>query len=123
MKLITSPENLIIDLEGPEKLFALRQNVLIRKQDIADVSFHARFQEWAKMELRIPGTYMPGVLLAGSYFTGKSWDFFYVRNPRGLFSPRCLNVLVIETLVNRFRRIVVSSTAEEGARIVSWSRE
>ncbi|MBT3273754.1 MAG: hypothetical protein HN368_11395 [Spirochaetales bacterium] len=122
MKLITSPESLTIDLEGPEILFALRQNVFVRKLDIANISFHARFQDWDKMELRLPGSYMPGVLLAGSYFTGKGWDFFYLKKPRGLFNPYCTDVLVIETLISKFKRIAVSSNAQDASRVIAWGR-
>ena len=121
MKLILSETTLRIELEGAEKLFALHQGVTVRREDIIDAQYHACFQSWQKVELRLPGAYLPGVLLSGSFLTNNGWDFIYLKNPRGFINPHATDVLVVETHLKRFRRIIVNSTAEEALRVTTWA--
>jgi len=120
MKFSTTKDELSIELHGREQLWALRARVRINKKDIKSIKYQKNFKDWRKWEVRMPGASIPGHLVAGSYWTEEGWDFIYITDPRGLYKPLADNVLVVETKLDRYKRIIVSMPAKEANKIVSW---
>ena len=108
MHIYTDENGIIIEFHGKEQFFALRAKVNVLYEVIVEANYQEKFQDWRKWEVRMPGTGLPNVLLAGSYWTEDGWDFLYVNNPRGMLKPIAENVLVITTTQERYRRLVLS---------------
>jgi hypothetical protein len=113
-------DGVCVELHGREQFWALRAKIRILTETITDVRFEPEFSDWRRWEVRMPGTHLPTRLLAGSYWTEEGWDFLYVRRPLGLARPRAVNVLVVETTVDRYRRLILSSDAAESSSIIKW---
>jgi hypothetical protein len=120
MQIMTDKDDLSVVLHGKEQLWAIRARVKVPKSTILSVRFEPKFQDWRKWEVRIPGTHIPRVLMAGSYWTEEGWDFLYVKKPRGLRKSRLENVLVVETDQNRYRRLIVSCDSKQADKIIKW---
>lgn len=123
MKLITTPQHLIVDLEGAEVLWGMKSKVIVLKNSISDLEWCPEFSDWRKYEFRMPGTYVPGAIIAGSFWTNAGWDFIYVRQPHGMWRPRLPDVLVIETKNERYKRIIVNCSSKEAERLRAWLKK
>lgn len=122
MILQTDPEKFYVELHGREQVAALRAKVTTLKDTITGVRFEPLFEDWRKWQIRMPGTYAPRLLMAGSYWTEEGWDFIYAKRPRGFYKPCLENVLVIETTENRFRRIIIGCDEAKAEEIITWWR-
>jgi hypothetical protein len=120
MLITTTKLGICLELHGREQLWALRAKVNIPRETITDVRFEPKFQDWRRWEVRMPGTVLPKVIYAGSYWTEEGWDFMYVKRPRGFIKPMVEDVLVIETNQNRYRRAIISYDEKEALKIVKW---
>lgn len=81
MQLVLDADRLELSLEGIEHVLAFR---------IAPVSVHlahviraeAALPPWTWKQLRAPGTAIPGVIKAGTYYTPRGKEFWYVVHSR-----------------------------------------
>lgn len=121
MKFVIAGNILDIELEGREQLWALKTRISIAKKDIITARYAHVFRDWRKWEVRMPGTGLPGKLIAGSFWTDEGWDFLYIKNPHGWLNPEARNVLYIETKLPKYRRIVITSPAEQAESVVAWA--
>lgn len=120
MKITTDKEGIKLELHGREQIWAFRAKIVIPKENIVSLRYEHTFKQWRKIEVRMPGTSVPGHLIAGSYWTDKGWDFLYIKNPSGFLRPTVQDVLVIETNQNRFARIVISYDKKDAKRLLDW---
>ena len=123
MRFVTDAKQLHIELQGREQVWALKAKVSIAKKDITFIQFRDIFSNWRKWEVRLPGTGMPGKLVAGSFWTEEGWDFLYLTNPHGWIDPFVHNVLYIETNQQKFKRIIISCKPEEAAPVIAWANK
>lgn len=121
MKFVIQKSELSIVLEGREQFWALKNKIVVRRRDINSIRYVEEFRAWRKWELRLPGTGLPGVLVAGSFWTEQGWDFLYLVNPKGITNPIAFDVIVIETKLSKYRRIIVNCSAEQAAEVIAWS--
>lgn len=119
----TTDTTLTVVLEGKEQLFAFKAKVVVPKGTIQSISYHKTFSEWRGMEIRIPGSYMPSWLMAGSYWTDQGWDFIYAKKPKGVIKPELTNVLVINTDLNRYNRIIIGLPQNRSKELIDWFNE
>lgn len=110
-------------LEGTEQVAALRAKITIDKADITAISWHDVFSEWNRMMVRMPGSYLPRWIMAGSYWTEEGWDFVYGRKPKGMLKPILHNVMVIETKKDKYKRLIIETTKENMQEINAWWQE
>ncbi len=110
-------------LEGTEQVAALRAKVSVDKQDIVDITYHDVFTDWQGMLVRMPGSYLPRFVMAGSYWTEEGWYFVYAKKPRGIMKPILHNVLVVTTKKDRYRHLVIETTKENANEIIHWYKE
>lgn len=120
MNYITTKDALTIELTGREQIWALKSKLIIPKKRIARILFLDIFKDWRKYELRLPGTGMPGKLVAGSFWTEEGWDFLYLKNPHGWLHPYAQHVLCIETDMQKFKRIIVSCDKDQANILANW---
>ncbi len=107
-------------MEGSEQVIALRAKVSIRKSDIVQVTWHEAFQAWPVWQMRMPGSYLPKWVMAGSYYGDDGWDFILARKPRGLAKPIIHDVLVVTTKQEKYRRVIIQSTKDAYNEINDW---
>ena len=110
-------------LEGTEQVLALRAKVNVDKKDIVDVQWHDTFSEWNNMMVRMPGSYLPRWIMAGSYWTDAGWDFVYAKKPKGMLQPILHKVLVVTTNKSRYRRLIIELTKDNAQEIIAWWKE
>ncbi|MEX2599742.1 MAG: hypothetical protein WD533_08815 [Dehalococcoidia bacterium] len=79
MKLSLSDGSLHIRLEGMEKIWALKGSLTIPLADIAEVRAKEPDDKPSNYwkALRIPGTFVPWVIKAGTYYSAVGREFWY----------------------------------------------
>lgn len=107
-------------MEGSEQVIALRAKVSIDKADIESVSWHESFQDWPSWHMRMPGSYLPKWVMAGSYWGNDDWDFVLARKPKGMIRPLLRDVLVIKTKNEKYRRVIIQAPKEAYEEIQAW---
>jgi hypothetical protein len=113
-------KSLSIILEGTEQVLALRAKITVEKSAILSVEWHDVFSDWETMTIRMPGSYLPYWVMAGSYWTEQGWDFVFARKPKGMMSPILHNVLVVTTVNNKYRRLIIELSKDNAKEIMSW---
>ncbi|OCQ91576.1 hypothetical protein AMR42_14735 [Limnothrix sp. PR1529] len=85
MHLSLMGDSLRIDLEGWEKLWAFHWPLYLEVPiaQIQAVQLGAPPSDWR--ELRAPGTFLPGVIKAGTYYTRRGREFWYATHDGGAF--------------------------------------
>lgn len=116
----TTQDMLHIELHGKEQLWAVKAKIDVPLQNILEISYEEKFQDWRKWELRMPGTHAPKLLIAGSYWTEEGWDFIYAKRPIGFINPLIQNVLVVITNQEKFRRVIIGLDEKEAKQVVNW---
>ena len=97
MKLEISNGKLKIDLGDLEKVLAVRGGFEIPLENIVKAGTEAHRTGWR--ETRAPGTHLPGAIKAGTYYTPRGREFWYVTEK---------GVLVLELEHESYTRIVLS---------------
>ncbi len=100
MELAISDDKLRIRLSLWEKMLSVHGSFEIRLDRITGATTEAPRTKWR--DLKLPGTYMPWVIKAGSYLTGRGWEFCYM--------VRWRNFLTVELRDRYYRRIILSLT-------------
>ncbi len=82
MKLVIENKKLIIDLEGWEKFFTFKfdGHFEIPLAHITSVSFAPPKTDWR--EARAPGMFVPRLIKAGTWYSPRGKEFWYVRRSR-----------------------------------------
>jgi hypothetical protein len=108
-QIVIERDSLVVRLSWLERLFAFRGDLRVPLARVRDVivppTAHGQFSRIDWRLIRMPGTSIPGVIQAGSYYRlGDGWEFYVVRRP-----SRCM---VIELEGDRFRRLIVQVDGE-----------
>lgn len=77
MQLLLSDHQLKIDLDIWERIWAFFFNadLEIPLEHITVVTTEEPHSSWS--DVRLPGTFLPGVIKAGTYYTGEGREFWY----------------------------------------------
>ncbi len=110
-------------MEGSEQVLALRAKINIEKKDIEGVQWHEVFSDWSNMLVRMPGSYLPRWVMAGSYWTEDGWDFVFAKKPRGMLRPILHKVLVVTTKKPRYKRLIIELSKDNAREIIAWWKE
>ena len=104
-----------LTLEGTERLWSFKFGpISVPRQHV--IGAEATLPPTTWKELRAPGTFLPGVIKAGTYYTDRGKEFWYaVRSRRD--SP-----LTIELQEESYRRLVITieDAANWAERINAW---
>ncbi len=100
MKLNLTTERLTIELEWYEQLWAvtLERQMQIPLARIVRATTEEPQSNWS--EIRAPGTFLPGVIKAGTYYTKRGKEFWYVTTDK--------NYLTLELHDEPYRQIVIT---------------
>lgn len=91
--------NLVVEMEGWDKLWALRSRLSIPINHVARVYADSTIaQSWWK-GLKIAGADIPGVISAGTFYHHGKWVFWDVHNPE--------SVVVIDLHDERYEKLIV----------------
>jgi hypothetical protein len=100
MQISISDDQFKIDLDGWERFWAFYFNadLHIPLSHITQVSTDEPRHSWT--DVRLPGTFLPGVIKAGTYYTDRGKEFWYV--------TRLGRYLTLELENEFYKRIVLS---------------
>jgi hypothetical protein len=100
MNLTIFGDRLQIELEWYEQLwaFTLNKTFDIPLSHIQRATTEEPQSSW--MELRAPGTFLPGIIKAGTYYTRQGKEFWYV--------TKDTDYLVLELKDESFKRIILT---------------
>jgi len=90
--------NLNIQLGIAEKILSIRGSLRIPLKHIKQVTTKRPKTSWWR-DIRAPGTYLPGLIKAGTYYTRNGKEFWFV--------TRGKNYLTIELQDESYKRIVL----------------
>lgn len=115
MQLVIEASRLTLTLEGTERLWAFKLGpISVPREHVVRAEVALPPSTWK--ELRAPGTMLPGVIKAGTYYTGRGKEFWYaVRSRKD-------NPLTIELQEESYRRLVltIDDAANWAERINAW---
>lgn len=122
-RIVIRGDRLVVRLSWWERLLAFRGDLFVplaRVRDvIAPATVHGKYVALDWRLLRLPGTAIPGVIQAGSYYRIKDgWEFYAVRRPS--------TSIVIEMTGGRYKRLIIQvdgETPESAARRILSARE
>jgi hypothetical protein len=125
MKITTRDDDLTIDLEGWEQVWAIKRRIVVPREAVAGAEFHPERPAMKDLwrYLRVPGTSLPWVFLAGTFRTLHKHEFWYLlmRRPGYIvidLKPRAHTYTRIRLTVSagagheveeRWRRVAVAS--------------
>ena len=116
-------DSLTFVLEGTEQVVAFRAKVSADRDEIVSMDWYERFSDWPKMQVRMPGSYLPSWVMAGSYWNEEGWDFVLAKKPKGLMQPVLFDVLVVETTRSRYKRIIIRMSKDKAQELIDWWKE
>src|SRR5947209_640166 len=87
------------EVEGWDKLWAMKSHLEIPLAHVLAVRADPEPARGWFHGLRLPGTEIPGVLTAGTFYQGDGWVFFDVHNPE--------STIVLELDHEHYKRLVI----------------
>lgn len=87
------------DVQGWDRLWALRSRLEIPVEHIHSVRIDPEPAKGWWHGLRLPGTQIPGLLTAGTFFQDGDWVFYDVHDPE--------NTIVLELDHEHYKRLVI----------------
>lgn len=120
LKFITQDDTLVIQLEGMERLWALKGRLQLPRHAIMEVDYLAQRPAMQDFHgyLRIPGTNIPWRFLAGTFWRKHDREFWFIR-------IRHEGVMTIDLKPDTFsyRRLRLSCSALIAQDISDWWHE
>jgi len=114
MKIDLSEDALHIKLEGKERVWAAKKSVTLTAESITNVEWMTGTVNRSRLRgLRAPGTSMPTLFYAGSFYRKSGWEFWYLRVRRSGF-------LVITTNLKRYHVVRLSVDEKVGTKVREW---
>ena len=99
---------LILEIEGWDKLWAFKSRLEISQANIRGVRADPEVAKGLWKGIRAPGTHVPGVIIAGTYYKKGQRVFWDVKDPK--------NAIVIDLADERYNQLIVE--VEDPARAV-----
>lgn len=117
VELETDGDHFIFKIQGLHQLWALRRRIEVPRAQVRAARLDPEAARGWWKGLRLGGTHLPGVIIAGTYYYRGLWMFFDVRRPE--------RAVVVELEGHRFDRLVVEAedpeqlvrSLQEGARL------
>jgi hypothetical protein len=94
-----SDGNLLLNVRGADKLWAFKSSLEIPLQHVAGIRADASIAKGWCHGWRVPGTSIPGVITAGTFYQDGKRVFWDVHNPA--------NTVVIELRDERYNQLTV----------------
>lgn len=106
-------DTLQVQVQGIHKLWAMKSTLSVPLGDVLSVSHDPERASQAFPGLRVPGTHIPTVYTAGTYYQGDFRpDFWSVRRPENAIVIQCRNEAAYDEII-----VEVQDPAEAVTRI------
>ncbi|MGB8579747.1 MAG: hypothetical protein WCD47_02915 [Candidatus Sulfotelmatobacter sp.] len=106
-----SGDRLVLDVRGADKLWALKSSLEIPLAHVTEIRADASVTRGWWHGLRMPGTNVPGVITAGTFYQDGKRIFWDVHRPE--------NTVVIELKDERYNELIVEvADPEDAVKIV-----
>ena len=102
-RIVPQNDTITIELEFFEKLLSLHGDFKLDRSSISEVSTTKIDISWK--ELRAPGSFIPGLIKSGTYYTGQGKEFGYVSRSKP-------HQLIIELQNYTYKRLVLGFPTE-----------
>jgi hypothetical protein len=99
VEIVVSEGSLVLHVKGADKLWALKSSLEIPLQHVAGIRADPSVAHGWWHGLRMPGTNLPGVITAGTFYHDGKRVFWDVHNPE--------NTVVIELRDERYNELIV----------------
>jgi hypothetical protein len=109
VEVVLRDDKAIFKPRGWSKLWTLRTSVKVPLSAIRGVRKAASRVADSVSGLRLPGTYLPGVIVAGSYREDGQWTFWDVRGSGD-------NAIEVDLDGVKYRRLIIDVADPEGER-------
>lgn len=106
MKIFVDEDNVSIKFNILEKILGVHGSFAVPLDSISYT--HTTVPEQSFKELRIPGTCVPGLIKAGTYFTNRGKEFWYVTRKKSF--------LTLELKKGFYKRIILSTSENESIK-------
>jgi len=119
MQFVAGGKTLTVRLEGLEKIWALKSHLDIPKEQILEIDYkpvRPAVQDF-KGYVRVPGTALPWLFLAGTFRTKASKEFWFIR----MRQPGILT-LTLKPNVAVYDRVRLTCEPEIAQSLVDWWR-
>jgi hypothetical protein len=119
MKFITQESQVTLQLEGMERVWALRRRLQIPRFAISEIRYEPELpvmQDFSG-QLRIVGTALPLAFVAGTFRRGDDREFLYVRFKQ----PGILTIVLKPDTLN-YDRVRVTCTEAIAQTLTEWWR-
>lgn len=103
MKIISDKDHIRITLNLWEKILGFHGNFKIPKSHVLRISEGKPV--WSVFDLRLPGTFFPGLIHAGTYYTTRGKEYWFTTLNRK-------KVYVIELQSENYKRLILGFTKE-----------
>ena len=91
-------ENVVFEVIGWHKIWTFKSKIIISKKDIVKAyQDNEPFGFWKG--LRMPGTEIPGIITAGSYYHRSGWHFWDVINKK--------RTIVVELKNAEYKKLII----------------
>lgn len=98
-RIVISDKQLIVEPQGLDKLWSLRQRIVVPLRHVRAATVVDRAALQSGLQLRAPGTYVPGVIKAGTFYSDGERSFWLAR--------RASQLLVIELEHEPYARLIL----------------
>jgi len=120
MKFITAGDTLTVQLEGMERLWALKNKVAVPRTAIEEIDFTSDqpvVQDFRGF-LRLPGTALPWHFVAGSFWAKDDREFWYVH-----FRQPGLLTIELKKGATSYERLRFSCDPQTAQAVADWWRD
>lgn len=99
VKVTVKDEQVVFDVVGLHKLLSFKDRIVVPRKHIAKVHANHEAFPWWKKGWRIPGTHIPFVITAGTYYYRGTKNFWDVVKER--------NAIVVELKNEKYNNLIV----------------
>lgn len=97
---------LIVRLSGWDRVWALKRELSVPVEHVESIAYEPEFVARFNPGLRLPGTALPGVIVAGSYWwKDRGWSFYSMRKAE--------RTIVVRLREERYQRLILQSDEPE----------
>ncbi len=107
VEIAVSGGNLVLHVRGADQLWALKSSLEIPLAHVAGIKADSEAAKGWWHGVRMPGTNIPGVLTAGTFYQDGKWVFWDVHHPD--------KVVVIDLKDERYQQLIVEVADPEAA--------
>lgn len=105
MNIELTQSQLTVMLSLGEKVFSLHGNFHIPRSNIASITEGKPKGSWA--DLKIPGTFFPGLIKAGTFYSRRGKEFWYVtRSHKHIYTIELTNMSYKRLVLGTIKKIL-----------------